>query len=87
VRQSGALVVGWIDDHLGLAGQASESSGVHNPIAITFEAGALVIGFLRDRPVSRSVGKGSAGSKRRSFALLPKFATHDRSRSWRGLRI
>jgi hypothetical protein len=60
---------------------------VHNPIAITFEAGALVIGFLRDRPVSRSVGKGSAGSERRSFALLPKFAMHDGSRSWLGLRI
>ena len=77
MRQSGALVVGWIDDHLGLAGQASERGGVHNPIAVTFEAGAFVIGLLRDRPVSRSLGKGSAGSERRSFALLSKFTTHD----------
>ena len=86
VRQSGALVIGWIDDHLGLAGQAPERGGVHYPITITFEAGAFVIGLLRDRPVARPLGKGSAGAQRCSFALLPKFTMHDGPRPRSGLR-
>ena len=86
VGQPGALVVGWIDDNLRFAGQAPERGGVHNPIAVTFEAGALLIGLLRDRPISRSCGKGSAGSERRSFALLPKLTTHDGPRPRAGLR-
>jgi hypothetical protein len=68
--QPGALVIGWIYDNLGLAGQASEGGGVHNPIAVTFEAGALLIGLFRESPMTSSLGKCSAGSQRRSFALL-----------------
>jgi hypothetical protein len=79
VGQPGALVVAWINDDLRVAGQAPERSGVHNPIAVPLEAGALVIGLLRDRPISGSRGKGSAGAECRSFALLPKLTTHDRS--------
>ena len=52
VGQPGSLVVGWIDDHLGLTGQPPERSGVHNPIAVTFEAGALVIRLFRESPIS-----------------------------------
>jgi hypothetical protein len=77
VGQPGALVVAWINDDLRLAGQAPERSGVHNPITVPLEAGALVIGLLRDRPISSSCGKGSAGAERCSFALLPKLTTHD----------
>jgi hypothetical protein len=44
--ESGALVVGREDDDLSLTREPSECSGVHNPIAITFEAGALVVGLL-----------------------------------------
>jgi hypothetical protein len=60
MRQSGALVISWIDHDLGFAGQAPERSRVHNPVAVTFKAGALVIRLLRNRPVSRSLGKGGA---------------------------
>ena len=77
MRQPGALMVGRIDDDLGLAGQASECCGVHDSIAVTFEAGALVVGLLCDRSRPRSFGKGSAGSERRALALLAKLATHD----------
>ena len=57
VREPSALVVGGKDDDLSFAGQAAECCGVHDPIAITFEAGALLIGLLRNRSVSRTVGK------------------------------
>ena len=84
--QPGALVVAWIDDNLCLAGQAPEGRGVHNPIAVTFEAGALIIGLLCDGPISRSCGKGSAGAERRSFPLLPKLTMHDQTWPGAGLR-
>jgi len=54
---------------------------VHNPIAITFEAGALVIRFLRDGPASCAFGKSGARTERRSFALLAKFPTNNWARS------
>jgi hypothetical protein len=30
---------------------------MHNPIAVTFETGALLVGLLDNRSVSRTVGK------------------------------
>jgi hypothetical protein len=85
VGQPGALMVAWKDDNLGLACQAPEGSGVHNPIAVTFEAGALVIRFLRDGPTSCAFGKCGTRAEHRSFALLSKLPTHDWSRSGAGL--
>ena len=79
-------MVGWIDDDLGLAGQASERSGVHDSVPVAFETGALVVGLLCDRSLPRSFGKGSTGSERRTLALLPKLATHDGPWSGLGLR-
>jgi hypothetical protein len=78
------LVVGRIDDHLRLAGQPPERSGVHNPIAVTFEAGALLIRLFRDSPVPCSLGKSGARPEHRSFPLLAKLPTHDGSWPWTG---
>jgi hypothetical protein len=87
VGQPGALVVAWKDDNLGLAGQAPERCGVHNAIAVTFEACALVIRFLRDGPTSCAFGKCGARAEHRSFALLSKFPTHDWSMPGAGMEI
>ena len=57
VREASALVVGGKDHDLRFAGQAPESCGMHNPIAVTFETGALLVGLLDNRSVSRTVGK------------------------------
>jgi hypothetical protein len=81
MRQPGALMVGWKDDNLGLAGQAPEGSGVHYSIAIAFETGALVVGLFRDDSPPGSFGKGSAGPELRALALFAKLAVHDGPRS------
>ena len=60
--QPGALVIAGIDDDLGLAGQPAECGRVHDPVPITFEAGALAVGFLRDCTMSGTLGEGSAWS-------------------------
>lgn len=57
VREAGALMVGGKDNDLCFAGQTPESCGVDNPVAVTFEARALLIGLLRNSSVSRPVGK------------------------------
>jgi hypothetical protein len=57
VREASALVVGGKDHDLRFACQAPESCGMHNPIAVTFETGALLVGLLDNRSVSRTVGK------------------------------
>jgi hypothetical protein len=85
VGQPGALVVAWKHDNLCLPGQAPERSGVHNPIAVTLETGALVIRLLGDGPTSRSLGKCGSRAEHRSFTLLTEFPMHNWSRTGAGL--
>jgi hypothetical protein len=80
VRKSGALVVSGEDDDLGLTSQPAKGRRVHYPITITFEAGALVVRLLSDRPISRSFGKSRPGSKRRPLVLFSELSTHYRPR-------
>jgi hypothetical protein len=56
--QSSALVIGGKDDNLGFAGESSEGCGVHDSIAVTLKAGALVVRLLRNGAITSSFGKG-----------------------------
>ena len=47
VGQPGPLVVGGVDHDLGLAGQPAEGGGVHDPVPVPLEAGALLVRLLR----------------------------------------
>jgi hypothetical protein len=58
VCQPGALVIGRKDNNLGLAGEPPEGRGMHNPIAIMLETGALVVRLLCDGAIPRSLGEG-----------------------------
>jgi len=54
VGEARPLVVGGEDVHLGLAGQTAKRGGVHDPVTVSFEAGAFRVGFLGPHPVPRS---------------------------------
>src|SRR6186997_3280776 len=86
VRQPGALVIGRKDHDLGLAGESAEGCGMHNPIAVPFEAGALVVRLLRNRPIACSLGERRARAKRGTLSLLPQLAAHERSGTEGGVR-
>ena len=58
VSQSGALVVGRIHDHLGLACQPSERGRVHDTVPVTLKTGAELTGFLLLFSLSRPGSKG-----------------------------
>jgi hypothetical protein len=77
VGQSSALVICGKDDNLGFAGESSEGRRVHDSIAVTLKAGALVVRLLRNGAITSSFGKGRAGSKRRTLVLLAQFSVHN----------
>ena len=54
VGQPGALVVGGMHDHLGLARQPPERGGVDDAVPVTFEAGAELAGLLLTFPLPRT---------------------------------
>ena len=53
VGQPGPLVVAGVDHDLGLAGQPAKGGGVHDPVPVPLEAGALLVRRLRLGPVDR----------------------------------
>ena len=53
VGQPGPLVVARVDHDLGLAGQPAERGGVHDPVPVALEAGALVVRLLGLGAVAR----------------------------------
>ena len=74
VGQPGALVVGGIHDHLGLACQPSERGRVHDTVPVTLKTGAELTGFLFLFPLSRPGSEGCSRVQADSlqfFTLLP----------------
>ena len=67
-----ALVVVGEHEHLRLARQAAEGSGVEDAIAVAFETGAPRIGLFLHRPVA---GLGRASGQRGQGVVLGGFAS------------
>ena len=81
VGQPGALVVGRVDHDLGLAGQPAEGGGVHDPVAVALEAGALVVGLLGYGPVPGARGEGRARPQLLPLPLLAYLAVDQPARA------
>ncbi len=52
VREAGALVIGRMDEHLGLSGESTEGGPVHDPVPVALEARAPFVGLLVDGPLA-----------------------------------
>ena len=70
VGEPGALVVVGEDEHLGLAGQATERGGMEDPVAVALEAGPPRIGLLGPDPVAGAGGPGGPRGQPLRFERL-----------------
>jgi hypothetical protein len=86
VGQPSALMIGRKDDDLGLARKPPKCRGVHNPIPVALEAGALIVRLFCDGAIPSSVGKSRARSQRGTLLLLPQLPIHNGPRPRSGPR-
>ena len=89
VGQPGPLVVGRVDHDLGLAGQPAEGGGVHDPVAVALEAGALGRPAPRARlAVPGADGEGGPGPQGLAARSSSRSSPVDhRARADRGVRV
>ncbi len=71
VGQPGALVIAGVHHDLGLPGQPPKGGGVHDPVAVAFEAGPLRVGLLLPGSIAGAEGPGGRGGE---MLGLPRLA-------------
>ena len=87
VGEARALVVGGIDDHLGLARQPPEGGGVDDAVLVALEAGAQCVGCLGAVPVPRAVGERRPLTQGGGLPLLTGDPVDDLARPYRCMAV
>ena len=87
VGQPGALVVGGVDHHLGLAGQPAEGGGVHDPVPVALEAGPLGVRLLGPARFPAPSARVAPGRSVLALPLLAQLPADHRPGPGTGARV